>query len=266
MVSHGTSPRRPTGLKLRHSLKSRKAKWVIGSPPCTKLLSWQCVNYRDRNDEEIDAHREEGRLHLRFAARLHRRSVRAGRYHIHEHLSGATSWTEPSIRAIRHLPKVSISKCNQCMYGCKSHSTLNDPEPMAAMNPTRFMSNSQAMLSQLSKRCDKTHKHKPLHRNNREEAAYDPLGLINSILKSMNLQAAEDTLKRNEARASRRPVQQLRCAARPQNAKMPISKILGKYKMSRTEGKPAIEIVYDMVRRKQKYVDEYAGVKYQRAW
>ena len=132
------------------------------------------------------------------------------------------------MRAIRHLPEVSTSKCDQCMYGCKAHSTLNGPEPMAAMKPTRFMSNSKAMLSQLSKRCDKTHRHKPLHGKICEEAAYCPLGLINSILKGMNLQAAEYVLRQNEARANHRPVQQLRCAARPHNAKAPISKELGK--------------------------------------
>ena len=131
------------------------------------------------------------------------------------------------MRAIRHLSEVSTSKCDQCMYGCTAHSALNDPEPMAAMKPTRSMSNSQAVLNQLSKRCDKTHQHKPLHGKDSEETAYYPLGLINSILKVMNLQAAEDELRQNEARANHRPVQQLICAARPQNAKTPLSKTLG---------------------------------------
>ena len=109
-------------------IEVQKPMWVIGSPQCNKFSSWQYVNYRDLNDEEINTHREEGRVHLRFAARLYRRQVRAGRYFPHEHPSGATSWKEPSMKAIRHLPEVDTSKCDQCMYGCKAHSTLNDPE------------------------------------------------------------------------------------------------------------------------------------------
>ena len=121
------------------------------------------------------------------------------------------------------------------------------------------MSNPQAMLSQLSKRCDRTHQHKPLHGKECEEAAYYPLGLINSILNGVNLQAAKDVLRQNEARANYRSVQQLFCAARPANAKMQISKVLGKCKMSRTDGRSAIEIVYDTVNVKQTYFDEYTG-------
>ena len=137
---------------------------------------------------------------------------------------------------------------------------------MAAMKPTKCMSNSQALLNQMSKRCDKTHRHKPLHGEDCEEAACYPLGLTNSILKGMNLQAAEDVLRQNEARANYRPAQQLICAARPQNTKTPIPKVLGKCKMSRTDGKPTIEIVYDTVNVKQTYFDEYTGEQFLRAW
>ena len=153
----------------------QKAIWVIGSPPCTKLSSWLYVNYQDLNHEEIEAHIKEGRVHLRFVARLCRRQVHAGRCFLQEHPRGAISWKEPSMRPIRHLPEASTSKCDQCMNGCKAHSKSNDPEPMAALKPTKFMSNSQAMLSQMGKRCDTTHKHKPLHGKDCEEAAYDPL-------------------------------------------------------------------------------------------
>ena len=126
---------------------------------------------------------------------------------------------------------------------------------MVAMKPTRFMSNSQAMLDQSSNTCDKTHTHKPLHGKYSEETAYYPLGLINSSLQGMKLQAAEDTPNQDEARARKRPVQQLICAAKPQSAKMPISKTLGKCKMSCTDGKLATESVYDPVNVKQTYLN-----------
>ena len=136
--------------------------------------------------------------------------------------------------------------------------TVNPPRRPAACMMNSSMICKQ-MTQQSSKRSGKTHKHKPLHGKDCEEAAYDPLGLINLILKGMNFQAAEDTLRQNEARANHRPIQQLIRAARSQNAKIPISKILGKCKMSRTDSKPAIGIVHDSVTFKQTPFDEYAG-------
>ena len=103
------------------------------------------MNYRDLKDEKIEAHRKDGRVHVRLAARLYRKQVRSGRYFLHEHPTGATRWKEPSTRAIRHLLEVGTSKCDQCMCGCKTHSTFNDLEHVATVKPTRFTTNAQAM-------------------------------------------------------------------------------------------------------------------------
>ena len=170
-------------------IEVQKPTWVIGSPPCTKYSSWQNVNYRDLNDEENNAHREEGRVHLRFAARLYRRQICAARTS-----KCATSWKEPSMRAIRHLPEVNTSKCDQCMYGRRTVGTANSP-PMYGKKATRFISNSSAMLSQLGRRCDGGHEHKQLRGKDLAEAAFYPAELVHAIVRGMNLTHGADLMK-----------------------------------------------------------------------
>ena len=100
------------------------------------------------------------------------------------------------------------------------------------------MSNSKVMLIELGRKCDRSHSHKTLHGKDCEMAAFYPLKLIRAILKGIALQAAEDKLRRQEARDNLRNVQQIKVyAARAPNAKTPISKVLGKLSRRRRSDK-----------------------------
>ena len=86
-----------------------------------------------------------GRVHIKCVAKVYRKLIRAGRYFLHEHPNGASSWKEASIQSIRHLPEVATTKCDQCMFGCIADSRKHD-DKVPAMKPTRCMSNSTIML------------------------------------------------------------------------------------------------------------------------
>ena len=88
-----------------------------------------------------------------------------------------------------------MSKCDQCMYGCKTAEARNSP-PMAAKKPTKFLSNSAEMLNKLGRRCDGSHEHKQLRGKDLSEAAFYPDGLVLSIIKGMNLTHAAEMVKR----------------------------------------------------------------------
>ena len=89
-------------------------------------------------------------------------------------------------------------------------------------------------------------------------AAYYPLPLIRAILKGINLQHAEDKIRRDHIRENRRVAQLAVYAARPAQVDVPVVKVLGKTKMNRTKGR-AIDIVYDSSNFKTCYFDEYTG-------
>ena len=116
----------------RKLVDTKQPMWIIGNPPCTLFSSWQHVNFRNLSEAEIDAKKEAGRVHLKFVASLYRKQVRAGRFFLHEHPHTATSWREPCIRAVRHMPDVATARCDQCMYDCVARST-----GLPAMKPTK---------------------------------------------------------------------------------------------------------------------------------
>ena len=69
------------------------------------------------------------------------------------------------------------------MYGLYTRGQGGRPEH--AMKPTRFMTNSRAIASELARRCDKTHRHQPLTDGRAKEAAKYPPELCKAICRGM---------------------------------------------------------------------------------
>ena len=61
-----------------------------------------------------------------------------------------------------------------------------------AMKPTKFMTNSPMMASQLNLRCKGDHKHQHLVGNRCRDAAFYPVPLVKAMLKGITLQAEDD--------------------------------------------------------------------------
>ena len=118
--------------------------WVIGSPPCTALSSWQYVNYANKSPDDVQRKTLEGLIHLKFVAQLYEDQIKANRYFLHEHPLSAMSWSEDCMREIAAV-NVGEAMCDQCMYGCKTQGTPTSP-PMAAKKATRCLSNSPEIL------------------------------------------------------------------------------------------------------------------------
>ena len=127
----------------------------------------------------------EGRMHLNFMASIYRKQVKKGKYSLHEHPATALSWKEPQVAALLNDPTVHEVVAHQCMYGLTS-PTGQGGESLAAMKPTRFMTNSIHMKLRLSLTCDKMHKHQQLTGGRCADAAFYPLPLVKAILSGMN--------------------------------------------------------------------------------
>ena len=147
------------------------------------------MNVKKISAEEVARRLALGRIHLELVAEKYRKLIRAGRYFLHEHPSGALSWKEASIQSIRHLPEVATTKCDQCVFGCIADSDKHDVK-VPAMKPTRLMSKSAIILEQVTKTCDRRHAHTPLHGKDCEMAAYDPLPFIRAIITGICLHQA----------------------------------------------------------------------------
>ena len=158
--------------------------FVVGSPPCTVFCVWnQHMNYPKMDPDRVAKLMAEGRMHLKFMAKIYKKQLDQGRHFLHEHPATAVSWDERSIVKLMAHSDVHVTVADQCQYGLKTRG--EDGTPMPALKPTRFMTSSVQMSKLLQKRCKKDHKHQPLVSGRCAAAAFYPARLIRTIIKGI---------------------------------------------------------------------------------
>jgi hypothetical protein len=90
------------------------------------------------------------RMHLNFVCSLYEEQIRGGRFFIHEHPAGATSWEEPAVKRILKLPEVRVSRVDACQYGMTG---ISEGKEHPVKKPTRWMSNMKGVNEVLSRTC-----------------------------------------------------------------------------------------------------------------
>ena len=83
-------------------------------------------------------------VRLRFVCELYQEQIDAGRYFLHEHPAGATSWSEKCIKDLFVQPSVEAVTSDRCQYG-QEDSRSGDP----VKKPTSWLSNSKAIREAL---------------------------------------------------------------------------------------------------------------------
>ncbi len=186
--------------RARQIIREQKPYCLIGSPMCTAFCTWQALNEaRSANVEEVRRSKVKAIVHMDFVAGLYAEQVAGGRYFLHEHPDGASSWSLPSIEAVRQLAGVQRVRGDQCQYGAEVNSGPYRGDPI--MKPSGFMTNSAEIASCLSARCQGqsgacSRPNGGFHRLcsgrlAREAATYPP-GLCRAVLRGIRNQMKED--------------------------------------------------------------------------
>ena len=92
------------------------------------------------------------KVHLVFVTMLYREQVEGGRFFLHEHPKGASSWQERAVQEVHQLQGVELIAADQCQYGSEIQYGVFKGLPVK--KPTGFVSNAPRLLRRLSKRCD----------------------------------------------------------------------------------------------------------------
>ena len=100
-------------------VRKAKPKLVIGSPQCRMFSSMQNLNPK-RHTMEHEEQLVEAKEHIRFVVQVYKEQVKAGRYFLHEHPAGASSWDMGEIRELSKELGVTINIADQCMYGLRT--------------------------------------------------------------------------------------------------------------------------------------------------
>ena len=126
--------------RARPIIREQKPYCPIGSPMCTFFSSWQALNAaRFGTEKDIAHNKAKATMHLNFVAELYAEQVAGGRYFLHEHPEGATSWN------VVHVVG------DQCQYGAQIKSGMHSGDPIK--KPTGVMTNSSEIAATLSMRC-----------------------------------------------------------------------------------------------------------------
>ena len=108
---------------------------LVGSPMCTVFSQIQAIIAARRDPQVAARERVRAMVHFRFVCQLYQMQINAGRYFLHEHPAGATSWKEECVENVWRQPSVERIVNDQCQFGQQY-----DDEPV--MKPTGWMSNS----------------------------------------------------------------------------------------------------------------------------
>ena len=93
--------------KTKNMLNEQKPILLAGSPLCTAFSKLQNLNFSKMSKEEVTKIMAQARTHLHFCVDLYRQQIHNGRYFLHEHPDGATSWSDWYIRKLLNMREYS---------------------------------------------------------------------------------------------------------------------------------------------------------------
>ena len=162
---------------------------------CTAFCKLNHINYAKMDPMEVERRMQYGRKHMEFVVDLYNIQWKVGRYFLHEHPAGASSWGERCISNLLKRNGVVRVVGDQCRYGLTS---TENGRVGPAKESTRFMTNSPCGIAQLTKRCQNTkqhqvHRHVALINGRPRVAQVYPLALCRAICRGIRKQIKADS-------------------------------------------------------------------------
>ena len=136
--------------RIKKLVRECKPLFLIGSPPCTAFSVMQNLNRAKRDPKVVEKEMNEARGHMLFCIELYKMQIRAGRYFIHEHPEGASSWHMRETIELLMDQDVGIAQFDMCQYGM---TVMKDGKEHPVQKSTRVASNSREVLKRLNRRC-----------------------------------------------------------------------------------------------------------------
>ena len=114
-----------------------------------------------------------------FAIKLYRIQAEAGRIFIHEHPASASSCKLPEMPALMSDPNISTTNTHMCRFGMKSENEIGIG---LFKKPTGFLTNSEHVREQLSKKRMGGHRHVQVMSGRARACQVCPEMLVRAIL------------------------------------------------------------------------------------
>ena len=135
---------------------------------------------------------QRARRHLEFVFSLYQLQSDSGRYYLHEHPAGASSWKEKLVLDFTaKQPDAIMTTCAMCAFGMRATRPDGTKEELA-LKRTRWLTNCTGIASRLNRPCSGDHPHTPLLSNRARQAQVYPPALCKAIVQGLKAQLRHD--------------------------------------------------------------------------
>ena len=135
---------------------------------------------------------------LHVAMDVYEEQSRAGRYFLHEHPFGPSSWLDPRVTALQKRNGVFIVSSLMCCFHAKVETKDGSRDvDKFVCKPTKWMTNLKALAQALGKRCSNSnepsfHRHIVLTGGLAKMASTYAPELVNTVLRGLRQQILDD--------------------------------------------------------------------------
>ena len=199
--------RREKREKALNMVQSQEPYILVGSSMCTAFCTWMALNRaKSKNTLALRRAYRQAVRHMEFVSMLYREQASNGRYFLHEHPAGASSWSLDCIKDLWEMPGVERVTGDQCQYGAEVVEGPSTGEPIK--KPTGFLTNSAELRKMLNSRClggrtpgacsrPKAGHHVHCEGKTAKNAAIYPRELCRAIIKGVSNQLRVDGVTKN---------------------------------------------------------------------
>ena len=171
--------------KCVREILAHRPSFLIGSPMCTAFSILQGLNKAKMETSKWNALWDKGIRHMLFAIKLYRIQAEAGRFFLHEHPSSASSWKIPEMVALMQDLKIDKVNAHMCRFDMMSEDEAGIG---LVKKPTGFLTNSEHLREQLSKKCLGGHRHVHLMGGKAKACQVYPPKLVKAICRGIQLE------------------------------------------------------------------------------
>ena len=183
--------------RLRKLVASGKPFVLIGSPPCTAFSPLQNISRHKRDPSVVKGELRRAKAHIRFCLEMYQLQTKGNRYFIHEHPMKSAAWKMEEMVAFCAKPEVQSVRVDMCAFGLSA----TDKEGTGLVEKaTRIMSNADAVLERIERRCSNAagtqakHRHVHLISGKAKAAQVYPRALCQCICEGVAAQKKMDRL------------------------------------------------------------------------
>ena len=135
-----------------HELMDKEEPYLLtGSPPCEAFSQLLNIKLASRDPENVKAKKEQGVRRLHTAIGCYRKQMENGRYFLHEHPDGASSWKDEEFVRLHREEGVFTVEGPMCRWGMELET--RDGRKGYVFKRTRWVTNSRVLASILDGRC-----------------------------------------------------------------------------------------------------------------